>query len=427
MNRLIRELDRIKTSTMARNAGWMLLGQGTSVLLQAAYFVILGRLLGALEYGIFSGAFALTSLTAQFSPLGSGTVFLRYVSHQHEAFARYWGNILIVTVGLGSIMAIGLHLCAHLLVNPQSAVLVGLAGIANCVFGQLTLETGRVFQTYEKLNITAALNLLTNFMRTLAAAVMLIGLHRASAWSWAVVSTVVSGVTATTAVIIVIRRFGKPSLDAKLLRAHGWEGFGYSFASSTSTAYNDLDKTMLSHYGMNLQTGIYTMACRIIDIVTIPVFSIRDAALPRFFQRGRTGVGSAAELAYRLLRRAFIVSVALSAAVFLCAPLIPRIVGNGFEQSVSALRWLALIPVFRSIHQITGSALTGAGLQTHRAATQVMAVAVNFGLNLWLIPRYGWHGAAWSSLVTDGVLGIANWMVLRILTLKAPVSETVTG
>ena len=62
------------------------------------------------------------------------------------------------------------------------------------------------------------------------------------------------------------------------------------------------------------------------------------------------------------------------------APLIPLLVGRGFAESVSALRWLCLIPVFRSIHGATGSVLTGAGLQRYRSVTQIMAAVGNFGI-----------------------------------------------
>jgi O-antigen/teichoic acid export membrane protein len=57
---------------------------------------------------------------------------------------------------------------------------------------------------------------------------------------------------------------------------------------------------------------------------------------------------------------------------------------------------------------MTGSALTGAGVQRYRTAAQLVAAAFNFGLNLWLIPRHGWHGAAWASLMTDASLGAMN-------------------
>jgi len=172
---------------------------------------------------------------------------------------------------------------------------------------------------------------------------------------------------------------------------------------------------MLSHYGMNLANGIYSMAYRVVDIATMPIIAIRDAAMPRLFQRGGGGLAPTAELSYRLLRRAFPLSALLGAGIFVVAPLIPHVLGNGFAETVSAMRWLCLIPVFRSVHQMTGVALTGAGLQGYKIFTQFTAAGFNFGLNLWLIPHYGWRGAAWSSLATDGALGAMNWGLLRIL------------
>jgi O-antigen/teichoic acid export membrane protein len=55
----------------------MLVGQGTGILLQAFNFVLLGRLLGTTQYGIYAGAFALVAIVASYSTLGSGTLFLR--------------------------------------------------------------------------------------------------------------------------------------------------------------------------------------------------------------------------------------------------------------------------------------------------------------------------------------------------------------
>jgi O-antigen/teichoic acid export membrane protein len=99
--------------------------------------------------------------------------------------------------------------------------------------------------------------------------------------------------------------------------------------------------------------------------------------------------------------------------MFLAAPLIPLVVGRGFAEGAVALRWLCPIPLFRSIHQMTGCALTGAGMQRYRTATQLTAATLNFFLNLWLIPKWGWHGAAWSSLCTDAALAGMNWGILR--------------
>ena len=413
------EIAKFRTSPMARNASWLFAGQGLGLVLQAAYFVILARLLGPLQYGVYAGAFAFASLVAQYSALGTGTVFLRYVSSEHSAFAVYWGNILVVTSVVGGGLVVALYLLGPRLLNPASAALVLLAAIGNCICAQLTIESGRVFQTFEKMRVTALINLLTNLVRTIAAATMLIAMHQCTAWQWALISTLVSAIAAIAIVVTITLRFGRPRFDSKLFLKHGAEGFGFAVAMSTSSLYNDLDKTMLSHYGMNHDNGIYTMAYRIVDIATIPIFSIRDAAMPRLFKLGREGIAASAELAHRLLRRTLALGAMGSAVMFLAAPLIPIVVGHGFAEGIAAVRWLCLIPLFRSVHQMTGCALTGAGMQRYRTASQLLAATLNFFLNLWLIPKWGWHGAAWSSLCTDAALAGMNWGVLRIQLVKS--------
>ena len=96
----------------------------------------------------------------------------------------------------------------------------------------------------------------------------------------------------------------------------------------------------------------------------------------------------------------------------LAAPIIPRLVGPSFNQSVLALRLLCILPIFRSFQLSAGDALTGSGFLRLRLGMQVVAATSNFGVNLFLIPHFGWIGAGWSSLATDGVLGISNWLVL---------------
>jgi O-antigen/teichoic acid export membrane protein len=243
-------------------------------------------------------------------------------------------------------------------------------------------------------------------------------MHHATAWQWAFWSLIVSAVASLIAVIVVLWALGLPRFSLKLLASRLGEGFNFAIAGSTQSVYNDIDKTMLSHYGMNAANGIYTMAYRIVDIATIPILALDSAALPRFFRQSVESADAVTSLSARLARRAAILGMVMAAGMFLAAPLIPPVIGSGFRQSVLALRWLCLIPVFRGVHHLTGSAITGLGFQRYRTATQFLAAAFNFGLNLWLIPRFGWEGAAWTSLATDGSLGVANWVIARSLPAR---------
>lgn len=418
MSRIAQEWERIRKSSLARNAGWMMFGQCMGYVLQAAYFVILARLLGVVQYGIFAGAFAFVNLVGRYSTLGTGTLFLRYVSVDRNKFAVFFGNILLVTAVFGTISVFILHIAGIHLLNPASAGLVVLAAIANLLGTQFGICAAQIFQAVEQMRLTAVLSLFMNFLRVLVAGAMLLMMRHASALQWSIAAMLVSILGAIIALSLVAIKLGRPSLSIAVFRQHLVEGLEFAFASSTTSAYNDLDKTMLSHYGMNAANGIYTMAYRVIDIATMPIVSLRDAAMPRIFKAGTEGIGKAGEYAGRIWKQAFLFGVVVCIGLFLVAPLIPHVVGKSFVDSVSALRWLCLIPVFRSIHEIAGSALTGAGMQRYRTGTQVLATLLNLCLNLWLIPRHGWQGAAWASLVTDGSLGLMNWSALKFLTLK---------
>jgi O-antigen/teichoic acid export membrane protein len=313
---------------------------------------------------------------------------------------------------MSTLLILALHFAAGRLIAPASAAVVVPTAVASCLFEQLTIGAGQVFQTFEKMATTATLNLLTSFARTLMAGVMLLVLHHATAAQWAVASMIVSAVAAIVAVVLVTVQFGWPQFEPRLFLKRGIEGANYALSASAGSAYNDLDKTMLSHYGMNAANGIYTMAYRLIDLATMPSTSIEQAAAPRLFRLGAEGLAQAAALGRRLLKRSLLASAIIAVLLFLLAPLIPLLVGPGFAESVSALRWLCLIPIFRSIHGMSGSVLTSAGLQRYRSATQIVAALGNFGLNLWLIPTHGWLGAAWGSLITDGGLCVMNWAIM---------------
>jgi len=415
MNILEREIRKLRTSTLAHNAGWMLVGQGLNLLLQAGYFVLLARVLGVREYGVFVGAFALVSIATPYSALGSGLLFMQYVSTNAENFAVYWGNILLATLGAGSLITALLYVTAPHLLNPESASVTVLVALGECLCRQIVVCIGQIFQTFEHLRMTAAVSLLTNLLRLSAVIVLAVTIHHASAWQWALASLAVSVLAALVSSVFITARFGLPRFMPQILFKRLGEGLSFSLAGSTQSIYNDIDKAMLSHYGMNIANGIYTLAYRIVDLATIPISALDTAVLPRYFRQRPQGIASVKHLSARLTWRAALVGVLVSGCMLLAAPLIPVIVGKGFAESVIAFRWLCLIPVFRGVHQLTGSAVTGLGFQKYRTIAQFSAAAFNFLLNLWLIPRFGWLGAAWSSLATDGSLAIVNWTLLQCL------------
>jgi O-antigen/teichoic acid export membrane protein len=398
----------------------MILGQGSSVFVQTAYFILLARLLGSRQYGVYAGAFALVSIVSQYATLGTGTIFIRYVSPDLRRFSAYWGNILLATVVSGTLIVCGLAIWGRDLVGPASASILLIVAVSDCFFRRLTESAAQVFQAYEQLRYTAVLNTLTNLLRLVIVALMLVILRHATAREWALAAASVSCIAVIAAIIVVTRKMGNPTFQPSLIHRHGLEGAGFSIASSTGAVYNDIDKTMLSHYGMTVANGIYTMAYRVVDICSIPITSVGGAMLPRFFKEGASGgVAQTFALARRVVSRTALFGLAGGVAMIVSAPLIPMVLGKSFAPSVSAVRWLCFLPFCRSLHLSAGDALLAGGYQKVRFSLQLLVAAGNYGANLYLIPRYSWRGAAWASIATDGSLGIMSWAALYWLRQRA--------
>ena len=418
-------VTRARKSVLVRNAGWLFAGQGLSFVVQGFYFIVLARLLGTTQYGLLAGAVALVAVVSQYSTFGSGLLFLRYVSPDHSRFRAYWGIILMLTLVLGMLLVVAIRLSGRWLVGAASVPLLFPIAVGDCLFAQLGNAAGQIFQTFEKMKFSAAITLLGSVSRCLIAVAMLVILGRASAFQWAIASLAVSAISTCFAVAIVTRFFGLPSFSLSLLKKRLGEGFVFAVSGSTTAVYNDIDKVVLSHFGMEQANGIYSMAYRMVNIGAMPVLSIVGAAFPRFFREGVNGIAATLPMARQLLRRTAWLSLGISVAMFVCAPIIPHLVGKSYAESVSALRWLCLIPFFRSFHLSAGDAIAGAGHQKFRLVSQSIAAIGNLLLNLYLVPWYSWHGAAWASLGTDGALGVMNWLALILLSKRpSPILET---
>ena len=121
-------------------------------------------------------------------------------------------------------------------------------------------------------------------------------------------------------------------------------------------------------------------------------------------------------LAVKSIGAAIAMGAAIAAVLWVCSPLLPRITGRDFSGAILVLRYLCLLPLIRGIHQMAGSMVTGAGHQNWRTATQASVAVLNLVLNLFWIRSYGWRGAVWSTLASDGTLAILNVLLIFAVT-----------
>jgi O-antigen/teichoic acid export membrane protein len=412
-------LTGILTHSLARNTGWMIAGLGGNFFLQAGCFLLLARLLGVTEYGIFAGAFALVSFVTPYSSLGQQMIFMRYVSADRDTAPTYWGNTLMVTAMSSLLLTAALALAGGKLLGRGTIGLIVVLAVANCFMSQVVNNASIAFQTFEQIKSTAWLRVLSNFLRLLAIAFLLLYLRRATAFQCSLAILASSTLAAVVASVWVRHNIGRMRMSARLFWLRFWEGIGFSFAGSTTAVYNDIDKMMLSHDGMNAANGIYSMAYRVVDFATTPVNAIDTACVPRYFALNNEGMPAVTRLARKVVPVAALSGLAAAGFTLLAAPFLVRIVGHGFADALHAIRWLCWLPALRGVHQLSGAVLTATGRQNYRTAAQFLVAMLNFVLNLAWIPLHGWLGAAWASLASDGALGAINLLLLILVSVHA--------
>jgi O-antigen/teichoic acid export membrane protein len=417
----------MKEESLRQGSLWMISGQSVSIVAQALYFILIGRTLGSREYGAFIGVVALVAALSQFSSLGMEMILVRNISRDRTSFASTWGQSLAILAG-GFVVLLGAAmLFAHFALRPDLRALVPWIALSDGLLGKVVQLSSRAFQGAGRLAWTARLAALTNLCRAATAALVWAWARahgvQLTAHLWAHIYWLSTLTVALLAALVVTVQLGAPRF--RRFRAGDLsEGLSFSVSGSSISIYNDIDKTFLVSLGETHAAGIYSAAYRVVDVATTPIYSVYAAAAPRFFRVGAQGAAAAAAFARKTLTRTVPCAVAVSAALALAAPLLPLAFGPSFGESVSALRWLCLLPVFRALHYGWGSAITGAASQWNRTATQFGAAALNVVLNFVLIPRWSWRGAAAASLLTDGALAVASYCVLAWLVRRESACAT---
>ena len=393
---------------LTRSASWLAIGQGANFFLQAACFLLLARLLGVTSYGIFAGVFALVNTVTPYSPLGSAMLFMRYVSMDRSMARLHWGNTIMTIVGVSIVLCGVVSWIGSILVGPSRIEMIIVLVLANCVMSQITLCASTVFITLGHPRSAAANRLLSNLSRFIALVIMALVLKRATAFQWSLGVLFSSTIGAVITLVWVRSVIGPMRFDLRCTRRHLWEGIGFSVAGSTESVYNDFDKVMLSHYGMNAAAGIYTMAYRVVDFATTPLGALVAATMPRLFLMSKEGFTVVARRCARLTGVGFALGIGSALFTLAASPWVLRVVGHGFGDALLAIRWLCWLPAIRALHQMMGSALTATGFQNYRTGAQATVGVANVALNFWLIPTHGWLGAAWATLASDGFLVVLN-------------------
>lgn len=425
-NKLLRtaSVTALRRSTIAGNTGIMTVGIGVQIALQAGYFILITRLMGASAYGAFISVAALAGIIGAFSGWGSDQILIRTVATVPDQFSRALGNALIyLAVTAPTLIVISLILIPFLVDAVVPWRLVALVALSDILFFRFNTFAINCFQAFERGRDMAMLGILLNAAKMIGAVIWSVTSVDRDPLSWAWFYCGATAIAGLISLYDVFRRLGRPVWQ---VRWSDWKDGGFfALQMGSFVGFRDIDKPIVVALSTLHEAGIYAAAFRIADVAAVPVRALIYSTYVRFFRAGVHGTRSSFAFARQLVPVGLILGGMAGVAVALSSTFAAYILGAGNYAGIGLpLLFLAPLPILYALYYLGADALISGGHVGYRTLIQLGLPVIDIGLCALLIPRYGAVGAAMAATLTHFVLVGVIWMSASILVGQEPVQKT---
>jgi O-antigen/teichoic acid export membrane protein len=394
------------------DAGTLFAGRlGVAVLGWAGTLLIV-RSLSVDQFGRFTFIFGLLGLVSTLTELGIGRVAVAGILDQDGDRGAFAGSYVLLrgVLGLGGyVIAVAVVVLAG---YPGDVVRATAVAALVLVIATPSQAYVAVFQAENRLRPLATASVLGQVSQ--------IGLTAAiAAAGGSVLLFTIPAVLGEVVIIAWHRRWARRLLQLRYRPLWGtWgrlfrEAVPLAIGGILATAYYRIDSVMLSKLDTFSSVGIYGVAYKFVDIVhfvstamMIATLPVLVRAWPHHPERFRGGI-----------RRAFTILMLVAVLVVVefllfAEPVIEILYGSEYRAGVGATRIVVAAQAIAFFGSLAFTTLVATGRHRLYPVATFVGVALNVGLNLWLIPVWSYMGAAVTTLVTEVVVVGLLWLIV---------------
>ena len=408
----------------------VLLIRCTGALVAYASQVILARLLGQSEYGIFALVWVWILMLGHLSPLGVTQIVCRYVPHyfardEHDLLRGFLSSssmLVLVFAAIAAVVgAIVLWFSKPWLDNIYLLPFV----VALLVFPLIALQDyvenlARAFN-WQVLAIAPPYVVRHGLIGLGMIGVGISGLP-ATAWVAVCITFAATLISATVQTFLVARKIRKliPSGPRQKTTSRWLKtALPFVFVDGAAILFSNADILILALFVDPSAIAIYFAASRILQLVAFVPYAATAATAQRFSAlnavKDQIGLQN---LACNTTRFTFVVALAAAGVIYLIAPFLLNLFGPGFDDAMPVLLVLMLGLIVQAYAGPGEDLLTMLGHERISAVLSTLSLVLNIILNFLLIPVYGVLGAAIATAVTIGLRSLVlAWLVKRRLNM----------
>jgi len=205
-------------------------------------------------------------------------------------------------------------------------------------------------------------------------------------------------------------------LDKKITRELLIESLPMGLILIFFTLDRQIDTILLGAIKGSGAVGIYALSGRINGVVLLGAAFLMNALLPVLSQvrNKREKVQKIFSHVFWLI---FLMGFLAGVLVFVFSPLMVKILTQSsfleFSSSVLVLRIFSLSLFFAYFNHLTGYTLVAFGKQRSYLLVAGIALVFNVAANLWAINSYSFLGAAWVTVITEVIVFILTFLLLK--------------
>lgn len=411
--------DNNKIPSVKKNYIYSLLYQVTMYIMPLLTTPYISRVFGATSIGIQSYT---TSVTSYFVLLGAlGTTIYgqqrtaQSRSDQKKCSVLFW-EIAVLRV-LSTFLALGIF---ALYVCRSREYLLYYTILSLNIIAQI-FDISWFFQGQEYFSFVV----IRNFLVKISGCILLFAVVRRKDQLWLYIL-----ILAATALIGNITMWmGLPRFLVKIdwkqvhIGQHIRPTMVYFIPTVATSIYTVLDKVMIGAMTAAFdESGFYEQANKVITIGKAVIFSLNSVMLSRvsfYFSQGDDRKAKNALI--KTLDFVLFMGIAMAAGLAgIARNFVPWFYGTGYGQ-VCGLLWMEglLIPIIGISNCLVNSYLTPSGQQSRVNKALIAGAAVNFCLNLGLIPAYFSMGAAAASVIAEAIVsGICVYLSRKYMSYR---------
>ena len=420
------------TRKVAYNTIVQIIGKVATTLISLILVAALARYLGVAGFGQYTTIFAYSQFFAVLADFGFFWFLVREIAKDEKQTEKIANNVLTFR-SIIALLIFSLSFLIALFIPQYHQIRWGIGIIAAASFWQVLNGTYvGIFQNKLRMDKAAITDVLG---RLVILGLVLYLVSRSATLEvilWAYLLGNIINFFSSAFLGRIYLHF-RPAFDFDLWRKIFWQALPISVVTILSMIYFKIDTIMLSLLKTPTDVGIYGPAYKVLEILLIfPAIFMGNVfpILTRYLHQGDKRLESAFQKAFDFLILSALPVVV--AVIFLSPRIIQIVAGQDFlsaqtigpvwgmaATSSLVLQILIVAAGISFLSHLFGYTVIAVGKQTKLIGTNLLLVIFNVILNLILIPKFSYIGAAFVTVMTEMLVVFLYFKVMRrYLALK---------